>query len=274
MALVAALRAQTVTERQIVVVDDGSRDATARAAAAANVEVVRLERSVGAYAARNAGLERATAPVVAVTDADCRPAPDWLAQGLAALEAGGADLVGGRIDMALSPEPTLAEVLDVAWGLDQRRCVEDWGFAATANLLVRRRVLDAIGPFNPRLRSGGDDEFSKRAVAAGFRLAYAPEAAVAHVPRRRGRAVARKALRVGRGGGRLRHHGSGPVAQRPRLWTDLRRWRPRADVPGLERAVAQGYELTPLRRARLLAAQYAWVQLPTVLGDLSADLRP
>lgn len=274
-ALLERLAAQTYPDEgfEVVVVDDGSRDATAEVAAASGfARVERLSVSRGSYVARNRGLAASRAPVVAFTDGDCRPRPDWLERGMAALDGGGPGLVAGRIAMQLSPRPSLAETIDVARGLDQRRCVEDWGFAATANVFVRRAVFEAIGPFNERLRSGGDDELSRRAVAAGFGLAYADDAVVDHVPRRTARAVARKAFRVGHGGGRLRHVGTGPSAQRPRLWSDVRAWRPRHGLLGAERVLEQGADLTG-RRGRLLdCAQWALVQVPTAVGDLAADV--
>lgn len=273
--LARALAAQTLGADavEVVLVDDGSRDAAALATAvggAARIE--RLDRSRGSYAARNHGLTVTTAPVVAFTDADCRPRADWLERGLRAVEDGRGDLVGGRIDTPLSVRPTVAETIDAARGLDQRRCVEEWGFAATANLLVRRSVLDEVGAFNERLRSGGDDELSRRAVAAGFRLVYADDVVVGHRARRRAREVARKALRVGYGGGRLRHVATGPAAHRPRLWTDVRAWRPRRDLLGIDRLEAAGLRPGGRQRARLAAAQWAWVQVPTATGDLLADL--
>lgn len=257
---------------ETIVVDDGSRDGTAAVVERTGARLVRLDRSRGSYHARNRGLAVAGGAVVAFTDADCRPAADWLERGLAALDGLGADLVGGRIDTPLGPRPTLAQCVDVARGLDQERCVLEWGFAATANLLVRRCVLDAVGVFNAELRSGGDDELSRRAVAAGFRLRYAADVVVEHEPRVRARAVAGKAFRVGRGGGHLRWRGEGPARARPRLWTRPRAWRPRHGLLGAERLADQGHRLSAARRIALDAAQWALVQVPTAAGDLWADL--
>src|SRR5947209_8397752 len=89
---------------EVVVVDDGSRDATAAIARryAPLVTLVRNDHSTGPGAARNRGVESAQAPVLAFTDADCFPARRWLAEGLAALD--GSEIVQGRVD----PDPSVA----------------------------------------------------------------------------------------------------------------------------------------------------------------------
>lgn len=72
---------------KIVVVDDGSSDATAAIAAArgAPIEVVQLPQNRGISAARNAGLVRCTADFVAFLDADDRWLPGKLTIQMAAI---------------------------------------------------------------------------------------------------------------------------------------------------------------------------------------------
>jgi hypothetical protein len=209
--------------------------------------------------------------VLAFTDADCRPKPRWLSAGLAALDAG-ADLAGGKVEVPLGSSPTVAEAVDAARSLDQERFVRD-GAAITANLFVRRSVFDAIGSFNRRLRSAGDVEFTRRAVAHGLRLAYAPEAVVVHDPRRRARDLVRKNLRVGAGHTDVRRHGGGPESARPVPWARVSAWRPRRGLLGIEHLEAQGYRPGRARRLVLQAGQYAYVQLPEVIGSLVASAR-
>jgi hypothetical protein len=68
----------------------------------------------------------------------------------------------------------------------------------TSNLFVGRRVVEALGPFDSSLRSGGDGRWTRRASDVGFRLLYVPEATVRKRARRLGPLLA-KAYRVGRG---------------------------------------------------------------------------
>lgn len=58
--------------REVIVVDDGSRDATAEVAAAAGAKVVRLEGSTGSKAhALRAGVDCSDAELLLFVDADC-----------------------------------------------------------------------------------------------------------------------------------------------------------------------------------------------------------
>jgi hypothetical protein len=177
------LLTQSVTAAEVIVVDNGSSDGTASIARAHRVGArVVTEPRPGSYAARNAGIEAASGDVLAFTDADCLPSSEWLAAGVSCLD-GGADLVAGRVTPQLSSRPTVWERFDAGHHVDQRKYVEVLGFGATANLLVRREVFAAVGPFDSGLRSGGDREFCIRATKAGFQLSYAADAFVGHRPR-------------------------------------------------------------------------------------------
>jgi glycosyltransferase involved in cell wall biosynthesis len=277
--LLAALDEQTLPRErfEIIVADDASTDATADLAEArSGVQVVRLATQGGSYAARNAALETARGGVLAFTDGDCRPQPDWLERGLAEVE-GGADLAAGHVELPLGERPTTGELIDVARHLHQERNV-DAGFGATANLFVRAAVLDRIGPFNASLMSGGDLEFGLRAREAGFRLVYAPAAVVVHPPRRARELIA-KSLRLGFARARRGVHGH-EVSRPPTraLWTHPGAWVPGTllrgtAIHGMDRLERTGRRFGRLDRIRLALGEWAFVQLPLTIGDLGGRLR-
>ncbi len=55
--------------------------------------------------------------------------------------------------------------------------------AATANLMVRRAAFDEVGGFAEGIRSGGDVDFCRRLVAAGWTIERRPDAGVRHLHR-------------------------------------------------------------------------------------------
>ena len=90
-----AMLERLAPQHEIIVVDDGSRDATAqilRLVPDARLRHVRLSRNFGKEAALTAGLERANGQVVVLMDADGQHAPELIAPMLQAWRDG-ADMV-------------------------------------------------------------------------------------------------------------------------------------------------------------------------------------
>ena len=233
---------------EVVVVDNGSTDGTGDVARAHPVVSRVVDAPTpGSYAARNAGIAAVHAPVLAFTDADCRPDPSWLRAGMDALAD--ADVAGGDVRAAVSPRPTTWERYDRALYLDQGRAVRDEGYAATANVFVRREVFDRVGLFDASLTSSGDLEWGQRATAAGARLVHAPSAVVEHLPRRTARETWRLNRRLGAGWRALARRGQRPSAWRePALRVPLR-WaagRVLADGHGRHRLRITGVHATVL----------------------------
>lgn len=166
-------------EFEVVVVDNGSSDASVRIARDHVLQpVVLVESRRGSYAARNAGIAVATGDRLAFIDADCTPGTDWIRCGSVFPAAA----FGGLVQAETSGQPTVWERYDRALYLRQGELVAR-GFAATANLWVDRSVLDAAGLFDPALRSSGDLEWARRAAGVGTVVQYAPDVVVRHRPR-------------------------------------------------------------------------------------------
>lgn len=97
-ATLAALAAQTDCDFRLLVVDNGSTDATAAIAREAGAEVI-VEPEKGVGCAVDTGFRYAMAhgaELIARTDADCLPRPGWVAAARSSL-TGGAEMVCGRI---------------------------------------------------------------------------------------------------------------------------------------------------------------------------------
>jgi glycosyltransferase involved in cell wall biosynthesis len=279
-----ALERQTLPREsyEVLVVDDRSTDETPALVRASNLaRLVEMPRRGGSYSARNLGLEHSRAEVIAFTDADCRPVGDWLRQGLSDLDAHGADLLGGYIDVPLGADPSIPELLDVCWHLDQAR-FHQMGFAVTANLFVRRAVFDGVGGFHRKLTSNGDREFCSRAASRGFKLAYSPGAAIVHPPRTTARQTVRKGFRLGVGLAqteiRARRAGEGARANLSRSglmrsWLGFVKKIPRRllvgpHVFGIHRVRSQGYEPSRMQLIMMQLAAYLLIDMPRTAGYL------
>lgn len=172
------------------------------------------EERRGSYAARNRALPLVRGSVVAFTDSDCLPAADWLSRGVAALQADPRpDAVGGaiRIFFDHGPRPRSGpEHFEAYNEFQQRKYVEEWSFAATANLFVDAATLARVGPFDASLQSGGDLDFGTRLGRSGARLVYDDDTVVNHPARSSWQELGRKTLRVANGiADRNAHQGRG-----------------------------------------------------------------
>jgi glycosyltransferase involved in cell wall biosynthesis len=170
---------------EVVVVDDGSRDATAAIAERSAVvsQVVRGEGG-GPAAARNTGAAVASGDQIAFIDADCNPTPRWLAAGTVALEQH--DLVLGQTRPPPDRQPgPFDRTLWVTYASPLHE---------SANLFVARSLFDALHGFDSWLvpkrgkELGEDVWFGWRARRAGARVGYCPEALAYHAVFARGAA--------------------------------------------------------------------------------------
>jgi len=171
-----ALEAQTVPPDEVVVVDDESPDNTGDVVAASGYRYIRV-RQGGPSRAREVGWRTSSCGIVAFTDDDCRPDPEWLAQLVNPIRAGQADFVQGRT----IPRP---DQLDRLGPWSRTMQVEDEsGFYQTCNIAYRRDVLEATGGFHPGFpyAAAEDTELAWRAKEAGFLSAFASGAVVQHV---------------------------------------------------------------------------------------------
>ncbi|HUI03209.1 MAG TPA: glycosyltransferase family A protein [Acidimicrobiales bacterium] len=193
--LLEALRSQSLDHAsfEVVIVDDASVDGTwaalGEAAGTTSLRLRVLRRVVngGQGAGRNTGVRWSRAPVVAFTDDDCVPAPQWLEALTAPLRAS-----HGEPPAVVAQGPTHAWAADAPSAGPWARTVwvtrPTWLFE-TCNIAYRRRDLEEAGGFPPRHEAptgdagrvvGEDAILGWRVIEGGAHLAFAPGALVHH----------------------------------------------------------------------------------------------
>ena len=210
-ACLDALARQTIRDRaEVIVVDDGPDDATAAVASRYDVRLVRHPQNLGLAAARNTGIDAATAPVVAFTDDDCVPADDWLEALVGPYGDFDVVAVGGGVEalptetmvqrylaetnrlapleIELSVSSSLAYRAKLYLRRNRRGSGTLPGTRAVyslvgANMSFRRDALVEIGMFDDRISFGGEDEDICRRLRAPFaddRFVFTSRAVIAH----------------------------------------------------------------------------------------------
>ncbi|MBE9177891.1 glycosyltransferase [Oculatella sp. LEGE 06141] len=191
--LVSCLLAQSYPGDRVeyLLVDNGSRDRTStllQMAVRAGTEQGLTLRSFteaeiqSSYAARNVGIRAAQGEILAFTDADCRPISNWLEQLVQPFTDAAVGLVAGEVK-ALPGNTLLERFADRQETLSQKHTLAHsfLPYGQTANLAVRRHILEQSGLFRPYLTTGGDADLCWRIQQQGnWQLHFAEEAIVQH----------------------------------------------------------------------------------------------
>jgi glycosyltransferase involved in cell wall biosynthesis len=168
---------QTLPPAEIIVVDDGSADASA-AIAASFAPTVRylVKRNGGPASARNAGIAAAQHDFLAFIDQDDLWHPAKIERQLACFaEDPALDLCYAHVDLFWDAELAAEEE---AWR-GHRRAVAVPGYT-TPTLLARRSAFDKVGPLDPTLRFGDATDWTMRAIEAGLRTRLLPDVLLYH----------------------------------------------------------------------------------------------
>lgn len=182
-----------LTPTEVLVIDNGSTDSTKEVVAEyTSVEnpVFRYlsESKPGKSRALNGAMCEAKGEIIAFTDDDCIPAPDWVKRIVKEFDTDGElSVLGGRIELYDERDVQQATLLS-----KERKLVKNgWEVCAFpviigANMAFRKTVLAAISGFDPLLGPGTkckaveDLDIIYRSLKDGFKIVYAPEVIVFH----------------------------------------------------------------------------------------------
>lgn len=184
----------------VLVVDDGSRDGTARVATEAGARVVKLPERGGPARARNAGLRATEGELVVFTDADCEAGPGFLDALLEPLERDPA-ITGTKGAYVTSQRSLTARFVQLEYeeryARMARRATID--FVDTYACAYRRAALIDAGGFDERygVPSTEDQELSFRLHERGAVFVFVPAARTRHLHAATPLSYLRKKARIG-----------------------------------------------------------------------------
>ena len=221
---------------EAIVVDDGSTDASASIAAEYGVRVIRTENR-GLSAARNTGWRAASGEIVAYLDDDARPDPHWLQYLAWAFRTTRHVGIGGP-NIAPPGDGWIAECVANAPGGPMHVLISDVEaeHIPGCNMAFRRSALAAVGGFDARFRTAGDDvDLCWRLLDEVGTLGFHAGAMVWHHRRNSVRTYWRQQLGYGRAEALLEH-------KWPERYNALGHysWAGRIYGTGLTRALALG----------------------------------
>ena len=166
---------------EVIIVDDGSTDATAAIAQPYGFRLIRTENQ-GLSRARNTGMRAARGDIVAYIDDDAYPDPHWLTYLAATFMSTDHAGVGGP-NLPPPGDGPIADCVANAPGgpihvlLSDREAEHIPG----CNMAFRKTALQAIGGFDPQFRTAGDDvDVCWRLQSQGGTLGFSPAAVVWH----------------------------------------------------------------------------------------------
>ncbi len=225
-ATLHALAAQSLAREryEVIVVDDGSADDSARIASRFAVRLLQ-QRHRGLAAAKNAGWQAARGEWVAFTDDDCAPTRHWL-RWLDTAVGQGEDALGaaGRI-VGYPSSAAAARYVELTGGFNTDRHLQHprFPYAPSGNVMYRRAALAAVGGADERYAFYESCDLHTRLRRShGGAFYYEPRAVVLHRHYTDWHRFFRQQRGYGRGLAQFMWHYRSEVAWSP--WRELHAW--------------------------------------------------
>ena len=162
---------------EIIVVDNGSTDATRRIVREfGNIRLLKYP-DLSVSALRNRGAQIASGDLLAFIDCDCLVCPGWRRSAIEVLlNDAMVAATGSHYD--LPKNPTWVER---AWLSSRRLIASEADYIVGGNFVIRKLVFDSINGFDEAMITDEDTDIGRRLRTRGFKLINAPQVRVIHL---------------------------------------------------------------------------------------------
>lgn len=180
---------------EIIIVDNGSKEIFP-IPVDDRIRFIVLDGPKNPYECRNRGIIESKGQILCFLDAKCRPNEDWLAEGYKMMNNSRCDIVGGHFEIECAQALT-SKIFPLMY-LDNAKNVKYEYGLPSGNLFARKRLFQDLGLFDTKSKSGNDIAWTKKAIKAGYKVAYAPKSKV-YYPGKSYRRLLKDILKYGRG---------------------------------------------------------------------------
>jgi glycosyltransferase AglI len=160
------------------------------------LKIINILPNGGSYNARSEGVKESNGDILAFLDAGVFLEKGWYNEMVSNIEE--YDYLAGNVEVPIKWAKNSSEIYNSQKSFPVNKYIENHHFGVTANLVIKKNVIESVGLFDKRLRSGGDMEFGRRVYDAGYKQVFLKNMKVLHEPRNL-EEMKRKTLRVQQG---------------------------------------------------------------------------
>lgn len=174
---------QTVTDLEVILVDDGSRDDTLKKAQKYPFKVISLKKQSGVSCARNIGVKESRGKTLIFIDSDVVLPPDAIQRLLISLSKPDTDAVSGIYHERIAQGSFFSQFINLFVIFRYTKPPEFITFIFNCFCAIKREALEAVNGYNENMACYEDVEIGHKLTNKGFHCRLDPTIEVTHLKR-------------------------------------------------------------------------------------------